>query len=255
MENLPDGKELETEISEITLKIGEKNFPWLYWFVVFGVIIGFYFYLFKSLVTKLPTLVGPGLEYWFFIGCFSALFYATLIVGGIFWYKKSKLERKRHFLLSKYLAKETRSLQDNLEFDFVTNLIKINFKYIDAYYLQTQIQADKAFLLTSYAAVIGLVVIVLGLLALFFEKTQPGYVATGIGLLGEFIAAVFFYLYNKTIAKMADYHQKLVLTQNLSLALKVAEDLPEIAKSEAKLKLVDYLSKDINQLITKANNA
>ena len=54
---------------------------------------------------------------------------------------------------------------------------------------------------------------------------------------------------------MSDYHQKLVLTQNVSLALKIAEDLPEKEKCEAKLKLVDYLSKDVNPLIVKSNVA
>ena len=49
------------------------------------------------------------------------------------------------------------------------------------------------------------------------------YVVTAAGILSEFIAAVFFYLYNKTIQKMREYHQKLVLTQNISLALKISD--------------------------------
>ncbi len=35
-------------------------------------------------------------------------------------------------------------LQETLEDDFFTKLVKINFKYIDQYYLQTQSQADRA---------------------------------------------------------------------------------------------------------------
>src|SRR6185312_16701793 len=33
-------------------------------------------------------------------------------------------------------------LQENLQEDFFTKLVNINFKYIDKYYLQTQVQAD-----------------------------------------------------------------------------------------------------------------
>jgi hypothetical protein len=256
VENQIDTKELEVELADITSKVSALRFPWIYWWGVFGLFI-------IPLVIQLNTyLSGPQKpeEYeksglYFFTFSFSALFYATLIVGGVFWYKKSKLEKKRHAILTTFLAKETKNLQDSLETNFVTNLVKINFKYIDKYYLQTQIQADKSFLLTSYAAIIGLFVIITGLIALFFDRTQSGYVATATGLLGEFIASVFFYLYNKTIAKMSDYHQKLVLTQNVSLALKIAEDLPEKEQCEAKLKLVDYLSKDVNQLIVKSNDS
>jgi hypothetical protein len=79
---------------------------------------------------------------------------------------------------------------------------------------------------------------------------EAGYVATASGTLGEFIAAVFFYLYNRTITKMGEYHQKLVLTQNVSLALKISEELPEAEQVASRTKLIDYLSKDINLFLT-----
>ena len=46
----------------------------------------------------------------------------------------------------------TENLQEDLEKNFFTNLVKINFNYIDKYYLQTQTQADKSFLLCAVAA-------------------------------------------------------------------------------------------------------
>jgi hypothetical protein len=79
---------------------------------------------------------------------------------------------------------------------------------------------------------------------------DAGYVATASGTLGEFISAVFFYLYNQTIIKMGGYHQKLVLTQNVSLALKITEELPPQDQVTARLKLIDCLSKDINRYLT-----
>jgi hypothetical protein len=87
---------------------------------------------------------------------------------------------------------------------------------------------------------------------LFVNQTakDAGYVATAAGTLGEFIAAVFFYLYNRTITKMGEYHQKLVLTQNVSLALKISDELPSAEQTTARTKLIDYLSKDINVFLT-----
>jgi hypothetical protein len=162
---------------------------------------------------------------------------------------RSQLERQ---LATRITITKSEELQDRLEEDFFTNLVKINFKYIDKYYLQTQLQADKSFLLCAVAASVSLLVILGGIVLLFVQPKgkEAGYVATASGTLGEFIAAVFFYLYNRTITKMGEYHQKLVLTQNISLALKVTEELPSAEQVTARTKLIDYLSKDINLFLT-----
>ena len=46
---------------------------------------------------------------------------------------------------------------------------------------------------------------------------------------------------------MGIYHQKLVLTQNVSLAIKVAQDLKDDSKSKAQDFIIQQLLKDINQ--------
>ncbi len=141
-------------------------------------------------------------------------------------------------------------LQETLEEDFFTKLVKINFKYIDQYYLQTQSQADKAFLLTCFVATIGLLTVIAGIVLMFMGKTTPAYLSAGSGVIAQFISAVFFYLYNRTVTKMAQYHQKLVITQNIGLAMKIAEGLPEPARVEAQKELVMRLTDDVNRHLT-----
>ena len=62
-----------------------------------------------------------------------------------------------------------------------------------------------------------------------------------------FISAVFFYLYNQTIQKMSSYHNKLVLSQNINLALKLVQDIPEGERVEPLKNLIDRLTTDINK--------
>lgn len=151
---------------------------------------------------------------------------------------------------SRNLTQKTEELQEELEKDFFTNLVRINFKYLDKYYLQTQEQGDKSFLLSAAAAVAGLSIIVAGITLMFFDKAQPAYLTTAAGVLSEFIAAVFFYLYNKTILSMSQYHQKLVITQNIALALKITGELPDADRVRSQLALVEALTKDVNQLLS-----
>lgn len=63
------------------------------------------------------------------------------------------------------------------------------------------------------------------------------------------LAAIFFYLYNKTITSMSNYHNKLVLSQNISIALKVADTLPSDDKVKAKNTIINELLKDVNSYL------
>ncbi len=82
------------------------------------------------------------------------------------------------------------------------------------------------------------------------RKRDASYLTTGAGVMSEFIAAVFFYLYNQTITKMGAYHNRLVVTQNVSLALKIADSLEGHARADAHRMLVDRLSANVNWLLT-----
>ena len=151
------------------------------------------------------------------------------------------------------VEKQTAELQEDLDKDFRLNLIKINFKYIDKYYFQTQSQANKSFMLSAVVSVVAFSILVFGITRTYAGGTDKtaGYVATVAGVLSQFIAAVFFYLYNRTVLKMSDYHEKLVLTQNIALALKITDELEGESKTAAQLKLIDYLAKDVNALLAR----
>lgn len=158
--------------------------------------------------------------------------------------------RKLREIELKLIKLGAEELQENIEMNFFTKLVQINFKYLDQYYLQTQEQADKSFRLASSASIVGLIIIVVGIIMMFFDKTEPAYVTTSAGVISEFIAAVFFYLYNRTILKMSQYHQKLVITQNISLALKISEDMEGDSKVEIQKMIVDRLTTDTNKYLS-----
>jgi hypothetical protein len=191
-----------------------------------------------------PVFVGAAAV----TGVFSAL----LCYGGYVALRQAMHRRTLRRLEVAKIDTRTENLQEDLDKNFFINLVKINFEYIDKYYLQTQLQADKSFLLCAVAASVSFLVILGGIVLLFVRPIvkEAGYIATASGTLGEFIAAVFFYLYNRTITKMGEYHQKLVLTQNISLALKICEELPKAEQVTSRVKLIDYLSKDINLFLT-----
>ncbi|GIB53670.1 hypothetical protein VCSRO187_3602 [Vibrio cholerae] len=194
-----------------------------------------------TLVKSLPVIALGGIAGIFTYGI--SVGYVKLLLGAM----QSKVDMQ--------LAKEgAEELQDKIEENFFTKLVQINFKYIDQYYLQTQEQANKSFRLAMFACIAGLLIVTVGIVMMFQGKTEPAYVTTATGLLSEFIAAVFFYLYNKTIVKMSEYHQKLVITQNISLALKIAETLPESERIASQQELIKKLTENVNQFLSQSGD-
>jgi hypothetical protein len=185
---------------------------------------------------------GPGI---FILGiiCFILLCYPV----DYFWtLRLKKQEQKLEEEIGRY--RNTEELKDKADPDeFFRQLVQINFTHIDGYYRQTQIQANKSFWISLICALSAFGIIIYGIYVINTTNQQFGYITTISGILSEFIAAVFFYLYNQTIRSMGLYHQKLVLTQNVGLAIKVAQDLEGADKSRAKDFIIQQLLKDINQ--------
>ncbi|MCM1236004.1 MAG: hypothetical protein NC489_38430 [Ruminococcus flavefaciens] len=145
---------------------------------------------------------------------------------------------------------DVQSIQKSMDEDDVfENSLKLSYKYLDQYYYQTREQAQKGFVVTVCVAVFGAILIFSGIIAMFIGKVEPSYLTCASGLTSEFIAAIFFYLYNKTVASMSKYHNKLVFSQNISIALKAADSLPVEEKTKTKNIIVSELLKDINSNI------
>lgn len=216
------------------------GFSWLSYVATVLVFEAAFFFVF--------SLVLPLVREWYTVFTFFILIFIMISILHLLILVIAKVSKR--VLSNRKIENEIDSLQEQLEKgDFFTTLIRINFRYIDKYYLQTQVQADKSFYLSAAAAIVSLVMILAGIGMMFLGKTNSAILTTASGVLGEFIASVFFFLYNRTVSEMSKYHQKLVLTQNISLALKMAEQLPESEKPTAQLTLINCLSKDINMYL------
>jgi len=223
-----------------------QTFRFVWWGWLLSSVVGSGIYFSIMVGTSLQQYDGSILISKLLLGAFSGSFIYAYFFGAFRFMLSSRL-RRLDLELVKAGAVE---LQENIDQNFFTKLVQINFKYLDQYYLQTQEQADKSFRLSAFAAISGLLIVVTGVFMMYYGKTEPAYVTTAAGVLSEFIAAVFFYLYNRTILKMSQYHQKLVLTQNISLALKMTDEMEKEQKNKALELLIDRLTTDVNKHLT-----
>jgi len=179
-----------------------------------------------------------------------SLFLGTIMIV----YTKLMFEMRINSIQRKITEIDAIYAQETAEEDIFENSIRMSYKYLDQYYLQTREQAHRGFIVTVGVAILGALLIGGGIVAMFFGATKPSYVTCATGVITEFISVVFFYLYNKTISSMGKYHNKLVLSHSISIALKVADSLPEEEKIIAKKQIVTELIRDINSHLVKIDD-
>lgn len=128
---------------------------------------------------------------------------------------------------------------------FIRNLVGITLENQSKNYRLVHTQADKSFWTTLAVSVGGFVLIGLGIYFGSQDTTKAAaYVGAICGSITEFIAGVFFYLYNKTITQLREYHKSLVSLQNVLLCLQLVQQVEDVKKRN------DMLSKVIDSLLT-----
>ena len=150
--------------------------------------------------------------------------------------------------------------ESTTEEDYFNKLIAVNLKYMDDYYYLVQLQTSKSYSLTRLGAIIGFLILIIGIGLSYFDHSNiTGKLTIASGVIIEFISAVFFYLYNRTIQQLNIYHDKLIAVQDTTLALKVAQSIKDDnLKNQTMRYLTEILTNKLiktPESITNANNA
>lgn len=130
---------------------------------------------------------------------------------------------------------------------YFSKLEKTNLITLEKLYISSQWQVDRSFMFVSVAAALGFCLILLGVGLHLLDKADAATTTAISGTISECFSAIVFVLYNKSIEKQTRYHSKILLTQNITSAIRIAESLPIEAQLNAKLKVIDHILCDINE--------
>lgn len=110
---------------------------------------------------------------------------------------------------------------------YFESLVEINVLNLSSYYELVKTHTDKSYRTTVRICLFGFFLIVAGLIIGFVDYKNAlliSITATASGILTDLISGVFFYLYNRTIQQMKEYHNSLLTVQNILLSFKLIED-------------------------------
>jgi energy-converting hydrogenase Eha subunit E len=131
--------------------------------------------------------------------------------------------------------------------EYFDSLVKINVENLSAYYSLVKAHSEQSFKISLFVGIAGFLLIVSGLVMGFQyqDLKNIGYISTGAGILIEFISGVLFYMYNKTVRQLKEYHDSLINAQNILLSFKLIESIKdESSKSDMIGRMIDKLIKN-----------
>lgn len=122
---------------------------------------------------------------------------------------------------------DKRTYEEKLEKATGTDVYKyvllINVSALEGYVAQARLQAQQSFNLSRFVAIAGFLIVALAIgLSVYLtivgnQNLNAAYLAGIAGVLTEFIAGVFFFLYSKTLTQINLFHDKLVDMQKTAL--------------------------------------
>jgi phosphate/sulfate permease len=96
------------------------------------------------------------------------------------------------------------------------------------------------------AGIVGFSFIIFGL-SIGLTNSENGQLvaimSTAAGIITNFIAGVFFYLYNRTVQQLKNYHDSLLDVQNVLLSFKIIGDLKDdVQKANMTIQMLSFLT-------------
>ncbi|MGZ4161079.1 MAG: TRADD-N-associated membrane domain-containing protein [Neobacillus sp.] len=127
---------------------------------------------------------------------------------------------------------------------YFDDLVAINLRNLEDYYELVKNSNKKSFNSSLIMSVFGVLLISSGLIVsyLFTDLGNISYVVTASGVLVEIISGLMFYLYNRTVLQLKEYHDSLLDVQNILLCFKLVEDTNEESiRVEVMKQMIEFL--------------
>jgi hypothetical protein len=173
------------------------------------------------------------------------ILYGRLTYQGSLKYFLDYYQSKKRIIDNLYSLPIVPNLAQPTTKSYFDSLVNINVDNLAEYYRMVKLHTDKSFQVSIIVGLIGFSMIIIGLVSGFIgakDTKTISYISAGAGVVTEFIAGVFFYLYNKTVSQLKEYHDSLLAVQNILLSFKIVGDInTETEKVKMMDKMLEFL--------------
>lgn len=135
------------------------------------------------------------------------------------------------------------------EKDNVIDLMLMNIKELKEYYVISKIQARKSFVASLSICFLGIVIYILGMLAIILYNADITMLTLISGTIVELFAGSFFWLHNKSTKQLNLYHRRLGYTEKYLTAIQIINTMSENKRDEEYRNLINFILSDNSKSI------
>lgn len=117
-----------------------------------------------------------------------------------------------------------KKIQEQVDYDIFKLLYK-NVRESTEYYIISKRQANKSFALAIISCVFGIVIYICGFLIAAILNKDIAILTTIAGTVVELVSGLSFWVYNKSLKQLNEYHRRLSSTEKYLTAIQMADKL------------------------------
>ncbi|OOM16740.1 hypothetical protein [Clostridium saccharobutylicum] len=153
-------------------------------------------------------------------------------------YEKFLIDQKVEELKNPVEICKNEEERNETKFEELSN---INIEHLNNYYKQTYDQCDKSFSIAKIASNASYIILATGLIlfliSTFIFKDDRSRlimfgITTGTGVVVKIVSSLYFYMYNTSVSKLSEYHDKLYAIQNILISLELSNQIKDSAKKD-----------------------
>jgi len=157
------------------------------------------------------------------------------LVGSIVGYVSNMLAALFNNKESKNIKQETddvlKDIQNQPDYD-VFKLLYKNVRESTEYYIISKRQANKSFTLAIISCFLGVIIYICGFIIVAILDKDITIFTTIAGTVVELIAGLSFWVYNKCIKQLNEYHKRLNSTEKYLTSIQMADKMNNNGKEE-----------------------
>ncbi len=147
-----------------------------------------------------------------------------------------------NMIINSFVKKENRTIKQETE-DIVKDIqnqpdydvFKLLYKNVresTEYYIISKRQANKSFTLAIISCLLGVIIYICGFLIVAILDKDITLFTTISGTVVELIAGLSFWVYNKCVKQLSEYHKRLSSTEKYLTSIQMADKMTESGREE-----------------------
>ena len=140
-------------------------------------------------------------------------------------------EKKENASIKQETEDTLKDIQNQTDYD-VFKLLYKNVRESTEYYIISKRQANKSFTLAIISCFLGVIIYICGFVIVAILDKDIAIFTTISGTVVELIAGLSFWVYNKCIKQLSEYHKRLSSTEKYLTSIQMADKMSENGREE-----------------------